>query len=210
MWFWETSKVFLGFLQMLRSSIVPGLILLMYLQSSTPSAMASNTDIEFGFIASHLARSGSPAHDTALSPRKLSPLHCRLVVVVVVVVVADMKRTSEDLVEVLSEGADLLHREGVSGTASSLLTHDFAATGIGTAAAASNSTGRRRAAASRRRASADHRAARRRTATTSRWLLTRSLRVARLLRLLGRRLLELARRVVAARRRRGRLRINTS
>ena len=60
MWFWETSKVFLGLLQMLRSSIEPGLILLMYLQSSTPSAMASNTDIEFGFIASHLARSGSP------------------------------------------------------------------------------------------------------------------------------------------------------
>jgi hypothetical protein len=124
-------------------------------------------------------------------------------------------RTGEDFVEVLGEGAHLPHGEGVGRAAGALLSPELAAHGasasVGAAATATDGTGHRSAAASRRGATTHHRSARRWGSATSGRLLARSLRVARLLlllllgRLLGL-LLELTRRVVAARRRRGRLR----
>jgi hypothetical protein len=123
-------------------------------------------------------------------------------------------RTGEDFVEVLGEGAHLLHGEGVGRAAGALLSPELAAHGasasVGAAATATDGTGRRSTAAGRRGAATNHRSARRWGSATSGRLLARSLRVARLLvlllRRLLRRLLELTRRVVAARRRRGRLR----
>lgn len=119
-------------------------------------------------------------------------------------------RTGEDFVEVLGEGAHLLHGEGVGRAAGALLSPELAAHGasasVGAAATATDGTGRCSTAAGRRGAATNHRSARRWGSATSGRLLARSLRVARLLVLLLRRLLELTRRVVAARRRRGRLR----